>query len=94
MADEEPISVEIARAIDSALEQLRWCRQHVQDRAVTFKLRELEQTIGALALALDYEMEGDTNRAEVSMDHAVWRQKPIKRAYADLMYMYDHMYDH
>ena len=90
MADTTPVVTEVGKSIDSAIEGLRWCRQHLQDRSVTLKLRELEQTLGALALALDYEMEGQSQKVEVAMEHAHWRPRSMARSYHDMLSMYDH----
>lgn len=90
MADAVSTVTEVGKSIDSAIEGLRWCRAHLQDRSVTLKLRELEQTLGALALALDYEMEGQTAKVEVAMEHAHWRPRSVVRSYHDMLSMYDH----
>ena len=67
---------EMGRHMDEAIENLRWCRLHVQDRGVTQRLRQLQITLSALALALDYEMDGQTNKAQLALDHADWRVRP------------------
>ena len=90
MAESTPVVTEVGKSIEGAIEGLRWCRQHLQDRSVTLKLRELEQTLGALALALDYEMEGQSAKVEVALEHAQWRPRSIARSYHDMLSMYDH----
>jgi hypothetical protein len=90
MSEATPTLTEAGKAIDSTIEGLRWCRQHLQDRTVTLKLRELEQTLGALALALDYEMDGQTAKVEVALEHAQWRPRSVARSYHDMLSMYDH----
>jgi hypothetical protein len=90
MADSTPVVTEVGKSIESSIEGLRWCRTHLQDRSVTLKLRELEQTLGALALALDYEMEGQTAKVEVAMEHAHWRPRSVAHSYQDMLSMYDH----
>lgn len=78
MSDGSQVSTGIGKGIDGAIETLRWCLQHLQDRRATLRLRELEQTLGAFALALDYEMDGQTNKAELALDHADWRVRKYK----------------
>lgn len=90
MADTTSTVTEVGKSLEGAIEGLRWCRTHLQDRSVTLKLRELEQTLGALALALDYEMEGETAKVEVAMEHASWRPRSVVRSYHDMLSMYDH----
>ena len=64
MAESKALSsTEIARIMDSGIEDLRWCRQHLGERGVPEKLRKLELSLAALALALDYEMDGQRAKA-------------------------------
>jgi hypothetical protein len=76
MAEAMSVTNQAGKSIDEAIEGLRWCRQHVQERGVTQRLRQLQITLSALALALDYEMDGQTNKAELALDHADWRVRP------------------
>ena len=76
MADQMPVLNEVGKSIDDAIEGLRWCRQHMQERGVTQRLRQLQITLSSLALALDYEMDGQTAKAELAMEHADWRARP------------------
>jgi len=59
--------------IDEAIETVRWCRQHLQDRGVSLKLREVQLSLAAVALALQMEMDGDSARAQDAMMHADWQ---------------------
>jgi hypothetical protein len=73
----EPASVssQVATSIDETIEGLRWCRQHLQDRAVSQRMRQLQLSLAALALALDYEMDGQSPKAQLALEHADWRPR-------------------
>ena len=90
MSEAPPVVVEVGKSIEEAIEGLRWCHQHLQDRTVTLRLRKLEQTLGALALALDYEMEGQNLEVQVALEHASWGNRAAARTNRDLSAMNDH----
>ena len=90
MAEATPVLTEVGKAIEGAIDSLRWCRLHMQERGVTMKLRELEQTIGALALSLDYEMDGQSGQAGIALEHADWRPQSASRTFRNLLSMHDH----
>jgi hypothetical protein len=90
MSEGLQVSVEIGKAVDNAIEGLRWCRQHMQDRGVTLRLRELEQTLGALALALDYEMDGQAGKVQAALERAGVRNRQFIQTYHDMQQLYDH----
>jgi hypothetical protein len=72
MAEEARLLPRVGKSIEAAIEALRWCRQHPQDTGVAVKLRELEQAISALALCLDYEMDGQAERAAIALQGTDW----------------------
>jgi hypothetical protein len=76
MAEEGRLQPRVGKSIEGAIDVLRWCRQHPQDNGVAIKLRELEQAISGLALALDYEMDGQTGRAAIALQAADWLALP------------------
>jgi hypothetical protein len=76
MANQQQVLSEVGKTLDDAIEGLRWCRQHMQERGVTHRLRQLQITLSSVALALDYEMDGQTAKAELAMEHADWRPRP------------------
>ena len=71
---------EIARYIDEGIDTMRWCHDHLEQRRAVERLRELEITISALALALEHEMNGEANDAYVALKKADWR---FGQKYAD-----------
>jgi hypothetical protein len=75
MTEAESVSSKVAGSIDEAIEGLRWCRQHLQDRTVTQRMRQLQLSLSALALALDYEMDGQSPKAQLALEHADWRPR-------------------
>jgi hypothetical protein len=69
--------------MDQTLESVRWCRQHLQERGVSEKLRELQITLAALALALECEMEGNSWKANRALNHAEWRTLRFSNPHVD-----------
>lgn len=76
MAEQQQVLTDVGKSIDEAIEGLRWCRQHLQERGVTHRLRQLQITLSSLALALDYEMDGQSAKAGLALEHADWRVRP------------------
>jgi hypothetical protein len=93
MSEATSALTEAGKTIDEAIEGLRWCRMHMQDRGVTLKLRELEHTLAALALAMDFEMDGDAKKAKIALELSSWKPKPAQ-SIDDWTYQFEHMYDH
>ena len=69
---EGPLQPKIGKSLEGAIELLRWCRQHQQDSGIALKLRELQQAVSGLALALDYEMDGQTDKASIAIQGSDW----------------------
>jgi hypothetical protein len=61
--------------LDEAIETLRWSRQHVQERKAVEELRGLQTKLGYLALALAWEMDGETQRADAALGVANGRSR-------------------
>ena len=76
MEETIPVLTNVGKSIEESIEGLRWCRLHMQERGVTQRLRQLQITLASLALALDYEMDGQSGKAELALDHAEWRARP------------------
>jgi hypothetical protein len=73
MSDGSPIATQAAQVIDEAIESVDWCRKHLEERSVSERLRTLQITLAGLALAIEYEMEGERDRAAQALEHARWR---------------------
>jgi hypothetical protein len=76
MANEDRFITEVGRSLDEAVKTLRWCRQHLGEREVALRLQEMHITLGALALALDYKMDGDARKTNLALEQADWRMMP------------------
>ena len=74
--NEERFVSAVGRSLDDTLRMLRWCREHLQEREVAMRLQELQITLGALALAIDYRMEGDEQKTAQALEQADWRMMP------------------
>ena len=83
MSEGSQVSAEVGKGIDSAIETLRWCREHLQERGVTLRLRELAQTLAGVTLALDYEMDGQRDKAELALGHSDWRVHPKHQPFSN-----------
>src|SRR5437763_17109650 len=73
---EGPLLPRIGKSLEGAVDLLRWCRQHPQDSGIALKLRELQQAVSGLALALDYEMDGQTDKASIALRGSEWLAQP------------------
>ena len=71
---------QISSYIDEGIDTMRWCRDHLEQRRAVERLRELEITIAALALALEHEMNGEADEAYQALKKADWR---FGQKYAD-----------
>jgi exonuclease VII large subunit len=67
------LSSEIARGIEDAAETLRWCKRHLQERGATDALRLIQLNLSYLSLALDWQMEGEVDKAASAMDRVWWQ---------------------
>ena len=74
------IAAQAAQVIDEALEGVEWCRRHLEERSVSEKLRTLQITLAGLALAIEYEMEGQSDRASQALEHARWRFDLLRKS--------------
>jgi hypothetical protein len=57
---------------------IRWCLNHPDDRDVPFRLRRLAMSASALALALDYKMDGQEGDAADALRRADWSCKELR----------------
>ena len=71
--DPETLAVEIGKGIDDATNALRWCKQHVQERRASETLRIAQLNLAYIALALDWQMEGEMDKAFSAIDHIWWQ---------------------
>lgn len=71
--DPEQLASEIGKGIEDATEALRWCQRHVQERKASETLRLAQLNIGYIALALDWQMEGEIEKAFSAIDHIWWQ---------------------
>jgi hypothetical protein len=56
--NEDAFFTGVRRLLEENLTSGRWCQNHLQDREVAFRLRKIALSASALALALDYKMDG------------------------------------
>jgi hypothetical protein len=67
------------RLLDEAIETLRWCRQHLQERKASEELRQLESKLGYLSMALSWEADGEPAKADVALGVANGRSRRQQR---------------
>jgi hypothetical protein len=70
--DAEQLAAEIARGLEDATESLRWCQRHVNERRTTETMRLAQLNIAYIALALDWQMEGEIDKAFNAIDKIWW----------------------
>jgi hypothetical protein len=68
-----------ARVLDYALDSLVWCRDHLDNKQVSLKLRELEIVLASVSLAADQQMEGKIRESREALRHADWSQRRPSR---------------
>ena len=71
--DAQQLPSDIAKGIDDASDALRWVKKHLQERKASETLRLAQLNIAYLALALDWQMEGETDKALSAMDRVWWQ---------------------
>jgi hypothetical protein len=76
MPDRTQFVYKVAKTLEETGESLRWCRQHLGERGVIERLNELNITLGALSLALDYEMDGRDEKTALALEQANWKGRP------------------
>jgi exonuclease VII large subunit len=67
------LTAEITRGIDDATQAILWCKRHLQERRTSETLRLAQLNIAYLALALDWQMEGEMDKAASALDHIWWQ---------------------
>jgi hypothetical protein len=63
---------QIEKAIEDAIETLRWCHRHRNERKAIDMMRVVQANLNYLALALDWEMEGDDLKANHALRKVWW----------------------
>ena len=69
----DPLTAEIVRGLDDATQAILWCKRHLQERKTSETLRLAQLNMAYLALALDWQMEGELEKATSALDHIWWQ---------------------
>ncbi len=69
----EQLTAEITRGIDDATQAILWCKRHLQERKTSETLRLAQLNIAYLALAIDWQMEGELEKAASALDRIWWQ---------------------
>jgi hypothetical protein len=69
----EQLIAEITRGIDDATQAILWCKRHLQERKTSETLRLAQLNIAYLALAMDWQMEGELAKAANALDRIWWQ---------------------
>ncbi len=67
------VTAGISRGLDDTIEALRWCKNHLHERRASEALRLAGSNLSYLSLALDWQMEGEVDKAESALDHVWWQ---------------------
>ncbi len=69
----DQLTAEITRGIDDATQAVLWCKRHLQERKASETLRLAQLNIAYLALALDWQMEGELDKASSALERIWWQ---------------------
>jgi len=72
MVEGSALSTVAGRLLEEAAAALVWCKEHAGDREAVVRLQRLKVTIAAIALAIDYQMEGEQGKAVEALERADW----------------------
>ena len=75
MVEGSALSTVAGRLLEEAGETLRWCKEHPGDREAVVRLQRLRISIAAIALAMDYQMEGEQGKAVQALERADWTRR-------------------
>ena len=64
-----------ARVLDYTIDSLVWLKNHLDNRTAPARLRELEVSLAAIALAIDHQMNGEAEAARAALKRADWSSK-------------------
>jgi hypothetical protein len=78
------IESDITKGLDDAVEALRWARRHLHDRKAGDTLRLVQLNLNAIALALDWQMEGEADKALAAVDRLWWKPHREEAGPADM----------
>ena len=67
------IESDIAKGLDDAVDALRWSRRHLHDRKAAEALRLVQLNLNTLALALDWQMESEMEKALAAVERIWWQ---------------------
>ena len=80
------INAQIARGLDDAVDALKWSKKHRGQRKAIDTMRLVQANLGYLAMALDWEMEADTDKASFALNKIWWKPTEDVRAEDWTMY--------
>ena len=75
MVEGSALSTVASRLLEEAGETLLWCKEHPGERETVVKLQRLKISIAAIALAIDYQMEGEEGKAAEALERADWTRR-------------------
>ena len=79
------IESDIGKGVDDAIDALRWARRHLHDRRAAETLRLVQLNLDCLALAMDWQMEGEVTKANGAIDRLWWKPHKDDAGPSDVM---------
>ncbi len=67
------LEADIGKGIDDAIDALRWARRHLHDRRASETLRLAQLNLTSLSLAIDWQMEGELEKATAAIERLWWK---------------------
>lgn len=70
------------KGIDDAIDALRWAKRHRSERKAIDTLRLVQANLGYIAIALDWEMEGEGLKSDQALRKLWWQpSKELEEPY-------------
>jgi hypothetical protein len=68
----DQVTVQVAKGLDDVADTLRWCKKHLHERKALDAIRLAQANLSYLALALDWQMEGEGAKTEQALERFWW----------------------
>ncbi len=67
------LEADIGKGMEDVAETLQWCKRHLHDRRSVDALRLVQLNLSYISLAIDWQMEGELQKALAAADRIWWQ---------------------
>ncbi|MBM3939653.1 MAG: hypothetical protein FJ318_01920 [SAR202 cluster bacterium] len=67
------VESQVEKGVEDAIDALKWAKKHRNERKAIDTLRIVQANLNYLALAMDWEMEGEAFKAEQAVRKLWWQ---------------------